>query len=85
MGCFDNDLIEAIPEPATITLFGLGLAGLGLTRRRRAAWSPGPNPPLDATKQPIGAAVCVASMSYECRIWVRLGPTTARSEESAMG
>ena len=27
----------AIPEPATLTIFSLGLAGLGYMRRRRAA------------------------------------------------
>ena len=31
---YDNS--RAIPEPATIGLFGLGLAGLGFTRRRKA-------------------------------------------------
>lgn len=28
---------EQIPEPATLAIFGLGLAGMGLLRRRRAA------------------------------------------------
>lgn len=34
-----TDFVNAngIPEPGTITLFGLGLAGLGLARRRKAA------------------------------------------------
>ena len=28
---------EAVPEPGAFVLFGLGLAGLGFARRRRAA------------------------------------------------
>lgn len=28
--------LAVVPEPVTITLFGLGLAGIGLARRRRA-------------------------------------------------
>ncbi|KQQ88877.1 NF038120 family PEP-CTERM protein [Massilia sp. Leaf139] len=32
----DNLDITVIPEPVTLALFGLGLAGLGLSRRRRA-------------------------------------------------
>lgn len=36
-GGFDNVVgVEQIPEPGTLTLFGLGLAGLGLARRRKS-------------------------------------------------
>ena len=33
----DDDVIAPIPEPTTIALFGLGLAGLGFAARRRLA------------------------------------------------
>ncbi|MFC3711311.1 PEP-CTERM sorting domain-containing protein [Sphingoaurantiacus capsulatus] len=34
---FDVDPSTAVPEPAALTLFGLGIVGLGLRRRRRKA------------------------------------------------
>jgi choice-of-anchor C domain-containing protein len=33
----DNVNVESVPEPGTLVLFGLGLAGLGVTRRRSAS------------------------------------------------
>ncbi len=35
--CVLNPTLSAVPEPETMTLFGLGLAGLGFARRRKAA------------------------------------------------
>ena len=35
-GYLDGYVLESVPEPGTIALFGLGLAGLGFARRKKA-------------------------------------------------